>query len=845
VRVSRSPRMLLVVSLGGVAGLACQQQVAPQSAAPLAVTPPAASATAEAPADGVVAEAELANPSTFARSQSPIYFSYYDLGLPDGDPRSTTLTAKAGDTAVLSQAIDSDGDGRKDGLLTLLDFAAGETKQLTISAGGQAEAQATSPKRTQAEISHKVGGQWQPRKDKPELKEYVGGTFQSVRELTPPPEHTDHSGFIRYEGPGIESDKVGYRVYLDWRNGFDIFGKKVSAPALHKIGLDGFESYHHMSDWGMDILKVGQSLGAGGFGFWNGKKVELVSKVGGWTTTITENGSLYSSLRIVYRGWQVNDKKVDLTADLSMTAGSRAVRVKLRTSEPLPNLAIGLVKHPGTEVLAGPTEITGTAFTYAGSYGKQSLNNDLLGMAVLFPQGSREAQTDDGASYVSVMKPANTELEYYFLAAWQGEPGGIQSKAEFATYLDREIEQLTITPRRRLKTALSQKAASAAIDAQTALDWAKRLADSELARKTLSYRHGGWDVNRKRKPKFEYDIVGLQPLAYSELNEVAPDPKYDAVLAQVTGSYVTPTGELLEYKESEYNIDSIAPGRNLLKLYAKTKDEKYRKAADQLRQQMRKQPRTSQGAFWHKQRYPFQLWLDGVYMGMPFLTGYSAAFEQGKSFDEVIKEFVITRQQLRDPKTGLYVHAWDEKKQQTWADPKTGLSKLAWGRGLGWYSMAAVDVLDILPEADVERRKPLLEIVRELADALVKVQDPATGVWWQILDQPTSVGNYRESSASAMFAYFFAKAVRKGYLPKSYQATAQKAFAGLIQEFITVHADGKISMTNQCLVAGLGYGRDGSYRYYMSEPIAENDPKGNGPFIMAGVELHRLLKGPS
>lgn len=842
-RISKGPCVLVSVLFGGIVVLGCQPPKEAEQASPPA-SPASPVAAANPVATTLVAEVELANPSSFARPRHPVYFSFYDLGLAAGDARAASLSVAVGSSTALSQIIDSDNDGSKDGLLALIDFGPGETKRLTVNAGGNA-AQPATPKMTQAEVSHKVGGQWQARKDKPELKEYAGGSFQNVRELTPPPEHTDHSNFIRYEGPGIESDKVAYRVYLDWRNGFDIFGKKVSAPVLQKVGLDGFESYHHMADWGMDILKVGQSLGAGGFGFWNGTKVELVSKVDGWTTTIKENGNLYSSFRILYRGWQVGDKKLDLTADFSMIAGSRAVKVKLRPSQPLANFAVGLVKHPGTELLQGPAELTGTAFSYAGSYGKQSLNQDSLGMAVLFQHGAREAQKDDGASYVSVMKPDGNELEYYFLAAWQGEPGGIQNRDEFNAYLQRETEALTMLPRRRLTTALSRKATSAPLDADAALGWAKKLADSELSRKALGYRYDGWDVNRKRKPKFEYDIVGLQPLAYDELNQVAPDPKYEQVLTQVTGSYVTDNGEIREYKESDFNIDSVAPGRNLLRLYDRTKEPKYKKAADQLRQQLKKQPRTSEGAFWHKQRYPFQLWLDGVYMGLPFLTSYSAAFEQGKSYDEVVKEFVITRKHLRNPETGLYLHAWDEKKQQTWADPQTGRSKLAWARGVGWFSMAVVDVLEALPEADVARRKPLLEIVQELGVALAKVQDPATGTWWQILDQPTSVGNYRESTASAMFTYFYAKAVRKGYLPQSYQPTALKAFEGMLKEFVTVHADGKVSMTNQCLVAGLGFGRDGSYRYYMSEPVWDNDPKGNGPFILAGVELYRLLKAPS
>jgi rhamnogalacturonyl hydrolase YesR len=789
-----------------------------------------------------VAEVELKNPSTFERPGATVLLHFYDLGLGESDARVKTLAVKLGDRVLPSQTIDHDGNGSKDALVAQVDFKSAETVTLAVVSDASAS-EKTFPKLTQAEISHKVGGEWRPRKEKPELKEYVGGTFQNVTRLTAPQEHTDHSNFIRYEGPGIESDKVAYRIYLDWRNGFDIFGKKVSTPVLQNVGLDGFEAYHHMAPWGMDILKVGQSLGAGGFGFWApDKKVQIVSDVRRWDVAIVENGNLYSAFRITYGGWNVNGKRVDVTADFSMTAGSRLVHSRLTLSEDLPNLVIGIVKHPGTEELRGPSDITGEAFSYLGSYGKQSLNNDQLGMAVLYRQGRKKSLETDAANYAVVVEPTGKAAEYYFVAAWEGEPRGTKNQAEFVASLDREIEALSLPLRVRLKTALSSQAKGSPLSAETALAWAKKLADSELARKTLAYRYDGWDEHRRRKPRFEYDIVGVQPLAYDVLAEVSPESRYAEVVEKVTGSYVTDKGEIREYTESEYNIDSIAPGRNLLRLYAKTKQDKYKKAAERLRKQLARHPKTSEGAFWHKKKYPSQLWADGVYMGMPFLAGYSVMFEQGKSLDEVVNEFVVARRRLRHPATGLYFHAWDERKQQSWADPKTGLSKEYWGRGMGWLAMAVVDVLELIPETDEKRRKPLLDIATELAAALAKYQDGATGAWWQVMDKPDAPGNYLESSASAMFTYFFAKGVNKGYLPKAYGDVAKKAFNGLVEEFINVNPDGKVSMTNQCLVAGLGFGRDGSYRYYMSEPIRQNDPKGNGPFILAGVEVHRLLR---
>jgi unsaturated rhamnogalacturonyl hydrolase len=835
-------RAVLQACAPWLAGLSCAAAVlvgchARSAEAPLADDPAASEELR--PID--VATVEINNPSDFPRTQSPLYFSYYDLGITPGDLSGKRLALSSADAQIPSQLIDHDGDGSKDGIFALLDMAAAQTRTVRIVLEDVvADAVAPAPLAT-AEISVKQGGAWRPREKNPALKEYVGGEFVSVQTFTPPAEHTDHSNLIRYEGPGIESDKVAYRIYLDERNGFDIFGKKTSEPVLRNVGLDGYESYHHPAPWGMDILKVGASLGTGAFGFWNGTGVDLVSRVAGWQASITEAAGLYSSFRITYKGWQAGGLSTTVNADFSMRGGSRLVHTRLHFDQPLPNLVIGVVKHPDTELIASSTDVTEMAYGYLATWGKQSLDGDRLGMAVLFRRGALERQETTSTDYAAIVTPDGQDFDYHFLAAWAGEPGGISSKEGFVAYLEQQREELTVPLRERLKTARSARATSAAVTAQTALTWAKRLADSELERKTLLYRLDGWDTNRRRKPKFEYDIAGLLPMAYDELHRVAPDSKYQRVAHDVTASYIDEQGRIATYDESAYNIDSVMPGEMLLRLYATTKDERYKTAASQLRRQLAQQPRTTDGALWHKKRYPGQLWLDGVYMGMPFLAHYSQAFEDGRGLDDVVNEFNVARKHLRNPDTGLYVHAWDEKKRQSWADPATGLSKLNWGRGLGWFSMALVDVLDHIPEGDTKHREPLLAMVRELAPALLAVRDEATGVWWQILDMPEAPGNYRESSASAMFTYFLAKATRKGYLPSSQRAEAVRAFEGVVREFIRVYPDDKVSLTNQCLVAGLGYGRDGTFRYYMSEPVWKDDPKATGPFILAGVEIHRLL----
>lgn len=801
--------------------------------------------------DAVLASIELQNPSLFEREKQAIYVSFYDLGLTQASAKSINISVLNGQHPIASQKIDDNFDGVNDGILFLSDFAASATQHFDIIQSSIIP-KTSQPKLTQAEISIKENGTWveHSKQKNSAYQEYIGGEFRNVNTVSPPAQYTDHSNWIRYEGPGIESDKVGYRIYLDWRNGFDIFGKLVSEPVLQQVGLDGYESYHHKEKWGMDILKVGKTLGAGGFGLWNDDKLSLISDSEQLTATINENGELRSAFSIDYQGWQSEIGKQDFSAHFSMLGGSRLVKVDLDLSKPVSTMATGVVKHPDTTFIQGNMDITGKAYTYIASWGKQSLDGANLGMAVFFRKQDLAKVTQDEGNYIAVLAPNGNptelnpdahELHYYFAAVWQPE-SDITTQAQFIDYLDKEAEKLTIAPRQRLKTKLSQSQQSKELSAQTALNWAEALADSELKRKTLSYQYDGWDVNRQRKPKFEYDIVGLNPMAYDALYQASGEQRYAKVLEQVSGSYIDESGDIRMYKLANYNIDSVAPGRAVLKLYQQTGQEKYKKAAALLREQLDGHPRTAEGAFWHKKIYPNQLWLDGVYMGMPFLAEYSAMFEQGHSFDEVVNEFALTRKYLRDPTSGLYYHGWDEAKQQTWANKQSGLSPMFWGRGVGWLAMALVDVLDYIPQDKTPQRQVLIDMVNELAETLVNYQDPETGTWWQIMDMPYKTGNYRESSASAMFSYFFSKALNNGYLNESYLTVAKKAYSGLISEFTLVHADGSTSMTNQCYVAGLGFGRNGSYHYYMTEPVVNNDLKGNFAYILASIEMAKLLK---
>jgi unsaturated rhamnogalacturonyl hydrolase len=274
-------------------------------------------------------------------------------------------------------------------------------------------------------------------------------------------------------------------------------------------------------------------------------------------------------------------------------------------------------------------------------------------------------------------------------------------------------------------------------------------------------------------------------------------------------------------------------------LYDTTKDERYLTVLQLLRKQIQEQPRTESGGFWHKKTYPNQMWLDGLYMGEPFYAQYTVQYENGKNLDDIAKQFELIQLHATDSKTGLLYHGWDESKQMPWADKVTGCSPNFWSRSIGWYMMALVDVLDYFPK-DHPKRKELIGYLNNVSNAVAKVQDKS-GLWYQVTDKGGSEGNYLESSGSSMFVYAMAKGANKGYLPKKFKKIACKGFKGLTKDLIKTDADGEITITQACAVAGLGGNpyRDGSYSYYINERKKDNDPKATGPFILAALELNK------
>ncbi len=298
-------------------------------------------------------------------------------------------------------------------------------------------------------------------------------------------------------------------------------------------------------------------------------------------------------------------------------------------------------------------------------------------------------------------------------------------------------------------------------------------------------------------------------------------------------------GSIATYREGEYNLDQINAGKTLFTLADRSGEERFLLAADRLHRQIESQPRCKCGVFWHKEIYPWQIWLDGLYMEGPFSAQYSSRHGDMAGVDDIAGQIITSYSLMRDKETGLLYHAYDESRGMKWSDDETGLSPHFWSRSIGWFLMAAVDVLDSVPLSH-PRRDALIAIVKELSASVLRVQDES-GMWWQVTDEGTRGGNYLETSASSMFAYSFLKAVRLGYLDESFVAPAEKAIDGITEKYLKEDEHGFLHLGGTCSVAGLGGNpyRDGSYRYYISEAIRVDDFKGVGPFILALGERER------
>ena len=354
-----------------------------------------------------------------------------------------------------------------------------------------------------------------------------------------------------------------------------------------------------------------------------------------------------------------------------------------------------------------------------------------------------------------------------------------------------------------------------------------------------------WNIESIRAgkpPKWNY-IDGCMITALLSAYELTGEQKYFDFAESFIDYYVSEGGYIRGYSQEKFNLDDINEGRVLFDLYRLTGKEKYKKAIFLLRNQLKKQPRTFTGNFWHKKIYPYQIWLDGLYMAQVFYLRFQQEFGRGNVSD-IVSQFESVRRYMFDEDKKLYYHGMDCTKKAFWSDPKTGRSRNFWLRAIGWFLISLADNIGYLE--DGRAREKLSTIFREAIDGIAQYADPETGMYWQVVDCGGRDGNYLETSGSSMVAYAMMKGARLGVIDEKYREFGKRTFDGICKKYLTISPEGELNLGGICLVAGLGpetnRRRDGSYEYYISEPVVENDAKGVAPFVLCYTEVKRITE---
>jgi unsaturated rhamnogalacturonyl hydrolase len=681
---------------------------------------------------------------------------------------------------VLSQLVDMDGDEAPDELVFQTELGPRESKNFSL-----AFAKRPTPTREQFKVY---------------------GRF--VRE--------------RHDDFAWENDRIARRIYgpdLEvWprepltSSGIDVWVKR----SRHRVINDWYmlDDYHHDRGEGGDFYSVGKSRGCGGVGIWSQDKLHVSRNF--TKSRVLANGPVRLVFELDYAPWNAGGIRVAETKRVILDAGQNFERIEstLRTEGgrgPL-EVGIGIAKHPGSQMEADPKA------RFLRTWEPLEKENGHLGCAVVLPPtASFDTRQTPSDFLVITPAPHPGPLVYYVGSGWDQSGDFVDAPA-----WGKRVASVAQEAAAPLEVSMAPGA--------LARPWSSRACDSIMTR-----------APGVLTDRWHYD-TGFVLFACERVGEKTHDQQTLDYVKRTIDGLVGADGSIRGYQVGEYNLDQINMGNVVFALLERAGDpgdqRRYRQALDLLRSQLKTQPRTKEGGFWHKQIYPHQMWLDGLYMASPFLARYAAKFHEPALLREVARQIAWMERHARDPKTGLLYHGWDESGQSRWANPKTGTSPTFWGRAMGWYAMALVDVLELMPAAEPERAE-VMAVLERLAAAVAKVQDPDTGVWWQVLDAPKRAKNYRESSASAMFVYALSKGVRNGWLDrKRYASVVERGYAGMLRQFVEVDSSGLLSLTNVCPSAGLGGDpyRDGSYDYYTSVGAVPDDPKGLGAYILASLE---------
>jgi unsaturated rhamnogalacturonyl hydrolase len=753
------------------------------------------SATAlAAPAVENAISVKVVNPIQAPRSAETIVIKLSDLRKLGArlEPAKTVVVDGAG-RVIDSQLSDTDGDETPDELIFQTDLRAGESKTFVARTG-----QRRPPTRSQFKVY---------------------GRF--VRE--------------RSDDFAWENDRIAHRMYgpaLEvWKkepltsSGIDVWSKRVSRLVINDWYMT--DNYHQDSGEGADLYSVGPSRGCGGLGIWANDSLHVSRNF--VRSRVLASGPIRLVFELDYEPWDAGGVKVSETKRVTLDAGKNFDRFesffkvdgKPEAGKPLV-IGVGIAKHDGGVVRF--EKKAGWLRSWEPFKGK----NGNLGCAIVAsPAAVVDYRPTDTDHLLLINAPAGPKASVVYHAGfgWDGS-GDFPDIAAWT----KQVEGLARDLAAPVRVSLSATQV-ASLEGSATQPWSVRICDAIMKRSPVLTE------------RWTYDS-GLVLKGFEQVWLATGDRKYFDYIKENVDRLIEADGTIKGFNIEDYNLDNINMGKVLFPLLAEATDprdrERYRHALQSLRGQLQAQPRTSDGAFWHKNIYPNQMWLDGVYMASPFLAQYGAVFHEPAAFDEVANQILLAEKHMRDPATGLLYHGWDESRAQRWANQRTGTSPMFWARAMGWYAMAVVDVLEQMPK-DHPKRHLVLAVLRRLATAVASVQSKTTGVWWQVLDAGARPRNYPESSASSMFTYALAKGVRNGWLDrKKFGPAADRGYRGVVDQFIEVDDRDHVNVTSVCKVAGLGGDpyRDGSYEYYTGTDVVANDPKGVGAFILASVE-HR------
>lgn len=664
--------------------------------------------------------------------------------------------------------------------------------------------------------------------------------IEQTQEKMLPAESKTYGRYVpeRFDDFAWENDRIAFRMYgkgLESQlvsSGIDVWTKRVRESIINLWYKEGDAYYHKDNGTGIDMYSVKKSRGCGGSGIWDGKTLHTSQNYKDWK--VIANGPIRTVFELTYEPWDVNGVSVSEVKRISLDAGQNLNRIestyKVNGKIADFKVGVGIARHESDwKGEFDSNRLKGWMSRWENSKADGGLGCGVISSPTKIASMFDEQGIEDNANnfphhYFILNVDSSISATYYTGGGWD-KSGDFADKKAWNNYLESFSTRLN-SP---LKISFLDRLPKEKTGKNTL---STKVADSVIANypKPTDLNYRGW----------HYDS-GFLLLGIFEAWKKNKNPKHLAYVKNWVDTYLKPDGSLKEniFPVEEHQLDSILPGRLLIALYQETNEEKYKKAAFELTEFLKVQPRCKNGGYWHKSVYPYQMWLDGIYMAGPYSVEFGKAFNQPMWIDDAVEQAILLHKLTHESKSGLLFHGWEENKTIVWADKEKGTSPEFWGRAIGWYAVALVDSLDDLPQ-NHPKRAELILILQNLMESLAKYQDAKTGLWFQIVDKGDRADNWIETSASSMFIYAMAKGSKKGYLDKKYLSLAEKAYQNLVMNYVFIGADKSIYFTDTVNVGTLNPKvSDGSYESYIYTPKQVNDIKGLGAFVFASIEMEK------